>query len=88
MQQSPFHSEQHAELRVTDTRGICEHGLEHRLKVARRAGDDFEHRAGGGLLLTCLSEFARQRCDLHLQVGNGNAVYSELPRTPAASSSL
>ena len=35
-----------------------------------------------------LSEFARQRCDPQWQVGNGNAVYSELLCTPAARCSL
>ena len=31
--------------------GVLQHGLEHRLKLARRAGDDLEHLRGRGLLL-------------------------------------
>ena len=36
--------------------GILQHGLEHRLQIARRAGDDLQHLAGRGLLLQRLGQ--------------------------------
>ena len=36
--------------------GVLQHGIEHRLKFARRAGDDLQHLAGGSLLLQRLAE--------------------------------
>ena len=32
-----------AELRVADADGLCQHRIEHRLQMARRAADDLEH---------------------------------------------
>ena len=43
--------DQSAEFRLADARGILQHCLEHRLELARRAGDDPEHLRGRGLLL-------------------------------------
>ncbi len=40
-----------AELRVANAHGVLQHGLEHWLKLARRAGDDAEDLRGCGLLL-------------------------------------
>ena len=47
-----------AELGAADAYRVGQHGREHRLQVARRAGDDLEHLGGRGLLLPSLSELA------------------------------
>src|SRR5262245_18695765 len=49
-----------AETCATDPGGACEHGLEHGLKVAWRAGDDLEHVGGGGLLLQRFAQLIEQ----------------------------
>ena len=46
-----------AQIEVTEAGGaethrIRQHGVEYRLKVARRTGDDAQHLGGGGLLLS------------------------------------
>ena len=40
-----------SELGVADAYGLLQHGLEHRLQIARRATDDLKHLRGGCLLL-------------------------------------
>ena len=40
-----------AELGLADARRVLQHGLEHRLQLARRTGDDAQHLGGRGLLL-------------------------------------
>ena len=49
---------------LAEPRRIRQHGLEHRLQLAGRAGDDAEHLRGRGLLLQRLGQLARAR--LHL----------------------
>ena len=44
--------------------GVRQHGLEHRLQVAGRSGDDLQHLRRRGLLLQRLGKLARAR--LHL----------------------
>src|SRR5262249_15811744 len=55
-----------AEFRLANSRGVLQHGLEHRLQLAGRAADDLQHLRGRGLLLQCLGE-------LLFQVGVGCA---------------
>ena len=56
--------EHDAELGLANARGVGQHGLEHRLQLARRAADDLEHLGGRRLLLQRLGQLARAR--LHL----------------------
>ena len=56
--------EQIAEVSVADPRGVLQHGLEHRLQLARRTADDLQHLGGRRLLLQRLAQLARAR--LHL----------------------
>jgi translation initiation factor IF-3 len=49
-----------AELRFAQSLRILQHGLKHRLKIARRIGDDLEHISRGGLLLQRLTQFVEQ----------------------------
>src|SRR5262245_25741587 len=45
-----------AELRLANAHCIGQHGLEHRLQLARRTGDYAQHLGGRGLLLERLGE--------------------------------
>ena len=47
-----------AHRRAAQPRGVLRHGVQHRLEIGRRAGDDPQHLAGGGLLLQRLREVA------------------------------
>ena len=47
---------QRAELGLADARRIFQHGLEDRLQLAGRAGDDLQHLRRRGLLLQRLGE--------------------------------
>ena len=49
-----------AELGLADAYRVRQHGLEHRLQLARRARDDLEHLGGRGLLLARLVQLALQ----------------------------
>ena len=51
-----FEQEQVAELGLADARRVLQHGIEHRLKLARRAADDLQHLRGRGLLLQRLAQ--------------------------------
>src|SRR5262249_10945280 len=48
---TPFVKEQRAELGLANSRRVLQHGLEHRLQLARRTADDAEHFRGRSLLL-------------------------------------
>ena len=45
--------------RVAEPRGVCQHGIEHRLQFTRRRADDAQHLGGRGLLLQRFGELAR-----------------------------
>src|SRR5215831_2327766 len=62
---------QHSERCFADTRRIRQHGLEYRLQVAWRAGDDVQHLRSRCLLLPCLGKLARARLKLLLQLARG-----------------
>src|SRR5262249_55372379 len=51
---------QQAELRVAQPRGVRQHGLEYRFKLAGRARDDTEDLRGRGLLLQRLAQLVEQ----------------------------
>src|SRR5262245_12663267 len=51
---------QQAELRVAQPRGVRQHGLEYRFKLAGRARDDTEDLRGRGLLLQQLAQLVEQ----------------------------
>ena len=51
---------QEPELGLADADRILQHGLEHRLEVARRARDDLQHLRGRRLLLQRLAQFVEQ----------------------------
>ena len=53
---SPSQRNSTAELGLADARRVLQHGLEHRLQIAGRAGDDLEHLGGRGLLLQRLGK--------------------------------
>ena len=46
-------------LRLADARRVRQHGLEHRLQLAGRTGDDLQHLRCRGLLLQRLGQLAR-----------------------------
>ena len=54
--------EQIAELGLAKSRRIRQHGLEHRLQLAGRAGDDLQHLGGCGLLLQRLGSSRVRAC--------------------------
>jgi hypothetical protein len=65
-----------AEFRLAKSRGIRQHGLEHRFQLARRTADDTEDLRGRSLLLQRLgeslpglSEFAGPDFELPFQLG-------------------
>ena len=49
-----------AELGVADAHRIRQHGVEHRLKLAGRTGDDLQHLGGRGLLLQRFAQLVEQ----------------------------
>src|SRR5215468_9613993 len=51
---------QYTELGLADAHRIRQHGLEHGLKLAGRAGDDAQHLRGGGLLVERLAQLVEQ----------------------------
>ncbi len=56
MQRDPSKSislaqQENAKFCIANPYRILQHGLKHRLQLARRAADDFQHVSGGGLLL-------------------------------------
>src|SRR5215470_15269332 len=55
----PLPEVQHAELGRADANRVREHGLEHRLQLAGRAGDHLQDLGAGRLLLERLGELAR-----------------------------
>ena len=80
-----FAQEQIAELRLADAGRILQHGLEHRLQVAGRAGDDLQHLGGRGLLLQrfgeivgALAQFVEQPRVLDGDDGLGGEVLHQL----------
>ena len=48
------------ELCLADARGVLQHGLEHRLQLARRTADDVENLGGRGLLLQRLAQLVEE----------------------------
>ena len=85
-----------AELGLANARCILQHGLENRLQLSRRAGDDAQHLRGRGLLLRGLGkelprlgEFTGQLVELLLQVGCcGTATPRSIRRLAALGSCL
>src|SRR5262245_33564375 len=55
-----FVTEQRTKLRLANTRGVRQHGLEHWLKFTGRTANNFEHVGGGGLSLKRLTQFVEQ----------------------------
>src|SRR5215471_15874162 len=53
------------ELGTTDTRRIRQHGVEHRLQLTWRAGDDLKDLRGRGLLLQRFAQLIEQPHILH-----------------------
>ena len=45
---------------LADPHSVFQHGLEHRLELARRAADDAKHFGGRGLLLQQFAQLAEQ----------------------------
>src|SRR5262249_44066795 len=62
-------SVQKSEFSVAEACRVRQHGLEHRLKLARRTADDLQHLGGCRLLLQRLGEFL-----LQLGVGAANGI--------------
>src|SRR5262245_23332762 len=69
-----------AELRIAEAHRVCQHGLEYRFELARRARDDLENLRGRGLLLqrlgkvlARLGELAPVFFEFLFQFGVGNA---------------
>jgi len=60
---------QRAELGVTGAHGIFQHGLEHRLQLARRARNDAQHFRGSGLLFQRLAKIGGALVQLVEQAG-------------------
>ena len=56
-----------AELRLAKAHRVLQHRMEHRLKLARRTGDDLQHLGGGGLLLERLREISGAMAQLMKQ---------------------
>ena len=75
---SPSHSNRLPKLRLADARGILQHGVEYRLKLAGRAGDDLEHVGGRGLLLQRFAQFVEQPRVLDGDDGLGGEVLDQL----------
>ena len=63
-----------AELGLANARGVFQHGLEHRLEFARRAGDDLQHLRGRGLLLQRLAQLVEQAGVLDGDDGLGGEI--------------
>ena len=58
-----------AQIEITEAGGaethrVCQHGVEHRLKLAWRTGDDAQHLGRGGLLLQQFAQLVEQACVL------------------------
>ena len=51
-----FEPEHEPELGLADARRVLQHGLEHRIQIARRAGDDLQYLRCGSLLLERLGQ--------------------------------
>ncbi len=64
-----FTQPQSTELRPADAGGVFQERLEHRLKLAGRAGDDLEHLAGRGLLFQRLRQIVGALAELVEQAG-------------------
>ena len=61
MEELPVKTPHEADLGVTDANSVVQHGIENRLQLARRTGDNLEYLAGRGLLLQSLAQLARPR---------------------------
>ena len=59
VQDIAFRTIDSAKLGIADPYGILQHGCEHRLKIARRTGNDLQHIRRSRLLLQQLAEFMR-----------------------------
>ena len=55
---------------VAKLNSFRQHGLEHRLQFAGRAGDGAQHLRSRGLLLTCLFQLLSESSDLFLETRN------------------
>ena len=87
---------------LAQTHRICQHGVEHRLKLAWRTGDDAQHLGRGGLLLQGFAQLVEQtsvldgddglrgeiRDQLDLLVGERAHLLAVDDRSPISSSSL
>jgi hypothetical protein len=59
VEQGPIEPEEEAELSIAELPGALHDGVEHRLHVGRRAGDDPQNLCGGGMLVPRLTEGTR-----------------------------
>ena len=59
----------HTELGLADACRVLQHGLEHRLQLARRTADDLQHLGGRGLLLQRLAQIVGALAQLVEQPG-------------------
>ena len=71
---SPSQQKQRAELGLADPHSVFQHGLEHRLELARRAADDAKHFGGRGLLLERFAQLVEQAGVLDGDDGLGGEV--------------
>jgi hypothetical protein len=85
-----FMEVERAEIGLTQPGRVRQHGLEHRLQVARRARDHLQHFGGRGLLLqrvskelSRLGEFSGSLVKLFLEVSCGGNATARRRRLPA-----
>ena len=69
---------QSAELGLADARRVLQHGLEHRLQFAGRAGDDPQHLGGRRLLLQRFAQLVEQPRVLDGDDGLGGEGFEQL----------
>src|SRR5262245_34150421 len=72
-----FVTEQRTKLRLANTRGIRQHGLEHWLKRTGRAADHLEHVGCCGLLLERFTQLVKQARILDGDDGLGSEVLQQ-----------
>src|SRR4051812_25233431 len=78
MEQTAFIPKQHSKLGAASARRVVQHGLEHRLQVARRAADDTQDLRCGFLSVQRLVALKGELCDIGLcfLVGRGWIAYT------------
>src|SRR5262249_30965049 len=80
-------TKQNSKIGLADTSCVLQHGVEHLLQLARRAGDNLQHLRGCRLLLPCLGkvsprlvEFALACFELPFQIGARLGHLTNAPR--------